>query len=303
MKKLLFFLFLVTAATALDAQPTLKGNWLNGKSVNYLELTFDGNGNGYQNGAPFKYWVREGKYFEEIGDTVYTYNYVLDGNTLTLTEGGIEGDLKFIRGQMGYWGPAGTKDARLLGLWVNEADTFSFQADGSGQLKGEKFQYQAGGQLLHLEYSGWGTKDYAYAVIQDTLLLSADNQIYRLQRQPGSGVPEIDLPLSPPADAQGIVGEWTSYGEETIEEAFEQGDEFLSRYLYLDELGNADLIFLEFGSYPGTYKYDGEQFHINIRSIGRITYKIEKRNHPETGAPLILLDGKAFVGRFGHAPW
>jgi hypothetical protein len=36
---------------------------------------------------------------------------------------------------------------------------------------------------------------------------------------------------------------------------------------------------------------------------GKITYPFEKRNHPKTGDPMIVLDGDAYVTAYRKNPW
>ena len=45
----------------------------------------------------------------------------------------------------------------------------------------------------------------------------------------------------------------------------------------------------------GTWSVSGSTLVANSRSRGRQVYTLEKRNHPKTGDPMLMVDGDAFV--------
>jgi hypothetical protein len=53
----------------------------------------------------------------------------------------------------------------------------------------------------------------------------------------------------------------------------------------------------------GTWSVSGGTLIANSRSRGRQVYTLEKRNHPKTGDPMLMVDGDAFVTYTQRRPW
>jgi len=53
----------------------------------------------------------------------------------------------------------------------------------------------------------------------------------------------------------------------------------------------------------GTWSVTGSTLTAHSRARGTLTFSLEKRNHPKTGDPMILLDGDAFVTYSPRSPW
>lgn len=65
----------------------------------------------------------------------------------------------------------------------------------------------------------------------------------------------------------------------------------------------------EYGSFAsqesdsGTWSVTATTITANSRSQGAMTFSLEKRNHPKTGDPMLVLDGDAYVTYNQRAPW
>jgi hypothetical protein len=53
----------------------------------------------------------------------------------------------------------------------------------------------------------------------------------------------------------------------------------------------------------GTWSVSGATLTAQSRAQGRLTFSLEKRNHPKTGDPMLVLDGDAFVTYSPRSPW
>jgi len=53
----------------------------------------------------------------------------------------------------------------------------------------------------------------------------------------------------------------------------------------------------------GTWTATETTFTAQSRSKGTVVFTMEKRNHPKTGDPMLVMNGQAFVTYFQHVPW
>ncbi|HEV2883666.1 MAG TPA: hypothetical protein VGW36_02350, partial [Pyrinomonadaceae bacterium] len=53
----------------------------------------------------------------------------------------------------------------------------------------------------------------------------------------------------------------------------------------------------------GTWRVAGRTLTANSRARGTLNFTLEKRNHPKTGDPMLVLDGDAFVTYSPRSPW
>jgi len=53
----------------------------------------------------------------------------------------------------------------------------------------------------------------------------------------------------------------------------------------------------------GTWDCDGNNDYEDSRTLGSETYPLEKRNHPKTGDPMLVLDADAYVTYSPRTPW
>jgi len=53
----------------------------------------------------------------------------------------------------------------------------------------------------------------------------------------------------------------------------------------------------------GTWTATETTLTAHSRLKGTIVFTLDKRNHPKTGDPMLVLDGQAFVTYYRHAPW
>jgi hypothetical protein len=53
----------------------------------------------------------------------------------------------------------------------------------------------------------------------------------------------------------------------------------------------------------GTWKLNGNTINVVSASEGAISYPFQKKNHPKTGDPMIVIDGDAYVTYYQKSPW
>ena len=53
----------------------------------------------------------------------------------------------------------------------------------------------------------------------------------------------------------------------------------------------------------GTWRVLGNNLIVNSQTQGQITYQFSKQNHPKTGDPMIVINGRAFVTFYQKPSW
>jgi hypothetical protein len=110
--------------------------------------------------------------------------------------------------------------------------------------------------------------------------------------------------------SQEFVGKWcymsniyASNGGSMKNECFTLNADGTYSYQYESSSSNAYGSVASQDSDQGTWKVAGNQLHALSTKGTSSVYNFEKKNHPKTGDPMIVLEGRAFVTAYNKAPW
>lgn len=321
---------------AVGSQP-LAGVWTYEGGGASLTLLLKSDGTGEFNGTELA-WQAKGatltlsmKGFQPVA-----YAFVLAKSALTLSGGDLAEAITFTRAGSGAAGsPAGpgpstatqppppaaspaegSKVAGLEGIWEGYGETIEFRPGGAAIYLGQAMRYTVSGSTLTL-VSGAQSLPLGFAVNNNQLILTVNGA--RLVYSRSSAVAGASAPSAATASGRGIiapelVGTWayvdvTSTNTGGISSSARIVINADGTYLYQSEgsisVNTPDLSggTASQGADRGTWRLDGDILHVQSQTYGAVDYRLEKRNHPKTGDPMIVLDGKAYVTYYQKAPW
>ena len=207
----------------------------------------------------------------------------------------------------------------VAGVWSNsEAGTLILNQDGTGSLNGSGFEYAVEGGVLYAVDNS-GLYSFNYKVSGDKLTLSGDLfPTPMVFSKSGSGSSGIKMG-SPAAGGgggidQSIVGTWCWTNAQNTSNATSSNTRCViikgdGTYNYTYEGSISGYGGGYYGgsnnqdSDHGTWRLNGNQIQVNSAKEGQAVYSFEKRNHPKTGDPMIIIDGDAYVTYYQKAPW
>jgi len=264
-----------------------------------------------------------------IGDK--THRWTLDGNVIVFTGGGealrvpfeLQGDTwtwKFPEGQLVLTRGAGAGSAvapasplqAITGNWQGPNGAAQINPDGTAMVGGVSYRYVYNGSQLTLSGPD-GTYVATVAAQGDSMTWTVNGKTLAFQRATpawtlggGSGTGAI-LPE--------LVGKWcdmstlnNSTGVMSRSACFTLLADGTYQYAAESGASGATAAGAPYGTASqdddtGTWKATADSITATSRKTGVRTFRLEKRNHPKTGDPMLVLDGQAFVTAFRKAPW
>lgn len=197
---------------------------------------------------------------------------------------------------------SGTEEKGIVGTWKNERSTISFDANGMATIGGQKYRYKASDDVITVTGND-GTMEMPYRLEDDELTITVNNQKAVFQRVKKSKSDGGNV-------AQELVGKWCYMSNVTSGNGGRMSNRCITlredgTYEYYSETNssgdNGSTSSQESDS--GTWNATEDTITANSQSQGRKTYSLEKRNHPKTGDPMIVIDGDAYVTYAQRAPW
>lgn len=323
--------FCSTVVLARQQQPTaLSGSWEGSYGGQQLALVLKADGTGTLNGQPFSYSVRGRNLVAEAGGETYVYSFSLEGDRLTVSGGVFEGSsVTFTRkgagggatggggrssdsggvrqsGSGGGSRAAGAGGGGLVGIWRSSEATVQIKEDGTLVLNGDALSYKVRGNMITLS-SPEGSVDIPFKLAGDTLTVEFEGREIVYKRLAEG---EEESSAAGGGRPRELVGKWcyqssvnTGSGGRMSNICFELTAD--GRYTYQGETSSSGP-----AASSASQEYDEGTWTATATTItahsrgGRVTtYKLEKRNHPKTGDPMLVLDGDAFVTFYQRPPW
>ena len=309
----LFQLFLIALiSTSVSAQqPPLVGSWQN-PDVG-LKVTFNADGTGVLDGAPIKYTVRGAQLVVDEAGTINTYAFKMEGNVLTVSGGNLDMPLRFIR-DTNSGGFARRKNDQghpkpsegLVGHWKSSEATVQIKDDGTLILNGSPFRYEVKGKNIIIG-NDEGVMQFPFELSGDTLNVQVDGRTVVYRRLSEDQAQSF---ASTGSNPQELVGKWCYMSNVNST----GGGRMSNRCFTLYENGTYEYYAETSSSGPiassasqesdsGTWSASGGTITANSRSRGTLVFQLEKRNHPKTGDPMLVLDGDAYVTYSPRQPW
>jgi hypothetical protein len=262
-----------------------------------------------------------------IGDK--THRWTLDGNVIVFSGGGEalrvpfelqgntwtwkfpDGQLVLTRGAAAAAPPASPLQA-ITGNWQGPNGAAQINPDGTAMVGGIPYRYVYSGNQLTLSGPD-GTYVATVAAQGDSMTWTVNGKTLAFQRATaawplggGSGTGAI-LPE--------LVGKWcdmstlnNSTGVMSRSACFTLLADGSYHYAAESGASGATAAGAPYGTASqdddaGTWKATADTITATSRKTGVRTFRLEKRNHPKTGDPMLVLDGQAFVTAFQKAPW
>jgi hypothetical protein len=305
-------------------QSELAGTWEYRQGSATLVMALARDGSATLQGKLFKYTATANRLalIDESG-AVSLYTFQLNGDELTLVGERSLGRMKFVRTAKAVDIPAQLhpdppftpsrranppkdEEEGLAGKWQSQAMTVEIFDDGTLTINGDKFRYRVDGRFITLA-NDEGTLRVEFQLTGDTLttLYQGERTVYQRVRR-GIRSTERSGGSNPPE----LFGKWCYMSNVTANNGGRMSNTCFTLYPngtydYYSETSSSN----PYGgtssqsSDSGTWSVSGATLIANSRSQGRVVYTLEKRNHPKTGDPMLMVDGDAFVTYTQRPPW
>jgi hypothetical protein len=300
----------------------LSGSWQAKDGQLVIRLTLNPNGTGTLDDAPIKYQVRGAQLIVDEAGTINRYTFKLNGEVLVVSGGDLDSALTFTRqgtGRgLGGRRSQGTtekqnpepepKEKGLAGRWQSSEATVQINEDGTLVLNGETLRYSVKANIITLA-NNEGAIQLPFQLAGDTLRVQVDGRTVVYKRLSGEQAVAGAGPVAGMLPAE-LFGKWCYMSNVNAG----NGGRMSNRCFTLYENGTYEYYSETSSSGPvassasqesdsGTWSATGNTITRNSRSQGTATYSLEKRNHPKTGDPMIVLDGDAYVTYGQRRPW
>jgi len=287
----------------------LTGVWHNNEFGYQMTLIMNADGSGEFDGDEIKYTAQNGVFSLTIvqQQTTQNYKYTLSGNSLTLSGGDLEQPITMTRAGTGTQenvsstvsASDGVVDQSLVGIWSGNNESMEFKADGTCSYNGNTFKYTtSNGQITLITQQG--SAIIPYMVKAGQLIITANGQQFTYNKGAANKQPASTGNKTLP---QELAGHWcvmNSTANSFSSECIQLNPD--GTYIYTSEssrsVNTPDIVggTSSQGGDRGTWWMEGERLFYNSPTYGTGSYRLEKRNHPKnTGDPMIVLDGKAYV--------
>lgn len=333
MKTLTLFITLtfITGSTfaqigAKTQQGKIHGIWQNDEFGYQMTLMLDANGSGEFDGEAITFTTQGNTLSITQGGIKNTYTYALQGNTLTLSGGDLDKAITFRKGGgASVPAPANTNTTTpgtaqsatgLVGVWSGNHETIEFKDNGQVGYLGQDYPYQVSGNYVTVQ-TQQGNLIMAYSITGDQLHLTINNQTVTYSKGKGGVAATGTRPQGNAGNNQidqSMVGKWCYVNVTTTNSGGVSNDECFAlngdgTYQYHSERSMS----VNTNAYAGgtasqnddrgTWWVSGNRLYYNSQTRGQGSYQFEKRNHPKTGDPMIVIEGTSYVTFYNKSPW
>jgi hypothetical protein len=308
-------------SAAAQQEPGLVGSWQTKDSSVVIRVTFNLDGTGTLDGTPVKYSVRGDTLTVNEEGTINNYTFKLTVDELVVSGGNVKQPLTFVRDNTNTKGFGKRRDAAageqqepkakeqgIVGRWQSSEATVQINDDGTLNLNGDTYRYAVKGNNITLA-NNEGALTFSFKLSGDTLQVLVDGRLVTYKRLTGSASVE-NMGGASAKNPRELVGKWcymsnvnASGGGRMSNSCFtlyENGN-----YEYYSETSSSGPVASSASqeSDSGTWSVSGGTLTAHSRARGTLTFSLQKRNHPKTGDPMIVLDGDAFVTYSPRSPW
>jgi len=319
----------------MEQKSGIAGHWRNSSMGFNMDLILGANGKGEFDGTAIS-WVFAGNTLTIAeGQVKNNYQAKLNGDALTLSGGDLDGAITFNRAGAEKAGlsakpetpapnTAATGLAALAGTWTAQNEEISFSTDGKMIYNGTPLTCTVQGNLILVQAPA-GTIQFQYTISGNHLTLTSDNlNAMYVRKAAGTGGGTAAKGTAQQAaggtiDAS-LVGKWSYVGTANNLSGTFSNEEYITlkadgTYEYYSETSGTASGSNMYGNQTysggmasqsadrGTWRVNGNTIIANSQKNGVKVYQLQKRNHPKTGDPMIVLDGTAYVTYYQKAPW
>lgn len=205
---------------------------------------------------------------------------------------------------------AGSQATALVGRWTSDEATVEIRADGTLTINGDEFAYKVKNSVITV-YNDEGVMRFPFELDGDQMIVQVEDRevVYtRAKGKNNSGGTTRGAGGANPAE---LVGKWCYManvngggGNTRMSNRcftlYENGT-----YEYYSESSsggsNGSAVWQESDS--GRWSATATTLTAYSKNNGTITYSLQKRNHPKTGDPMLVVDGDAFVTFYQRQLW
>ncbi|HEY3429252.1 MAG TPA: hypothetical protein VGK39_01165 [Cyclobacteriaceae bacterium] len=307
-------------------QNKIQGTWLNNSFGYQMTLILNADGSGEFDGEAIKYTTKENKFNMTIvaEQQTISYNYNLQGNSLTVSGGDLEAPVTFTRNgsvtettsvAQNKVGASVAVDKSLIGVWSGNNETIEFTSNGHCVYTGQTYPYEISGSNITLQTSQGGFV-MAYMVKGNLLSLTVNGQTIQYTKgKSATAQNKAQTTGSGKRVAQELVGKWCYVNVNSTNSGGSSSQQCITlkadgTYEYYGESSRSVNTNAYSGgtssqsSDHGTWTYDGVRvYYTSSAGAGSGSYSLEKRNHPKNNDPMIVLDGVTYVTFYQKDPW
>lgn len=213
--------------------------------------------------------------------------------------------------------------SQLLGYWVSSEAVVEFRPKSVLVINGESYEWALLGKLLLIS-KGEDTTDVPFQLKDDKLTVTIEGRKVVYTRSDKEEAEEALATLARRAGSKGaasndgggggtpqdLVGKWCYQANVQAQGGGRQSDICFTlkadgSYEYYGEASNSNPYggsnsqSLDYGRWSAT----ATSLTARSNSGKTTTYTLERRNHPGTGDPMLIVDGDAFVTFYQKRPW
>ena len=327
---LLLPVYVYSQIGAKTQQNKIHGVWQNTSNGQQMTLILNTDGSGEFDGSEIKFTTQTNKLSIVADGKTTNYTYALQGNSLTISGGDIDGKVVFTRsGATPEASPTTTQSAvstnTIVGIWAGNNETIEFTKANKCVYQGQVFSYQTANNTVTIQ-TAQGNLSMPYAVNGNQLSLTINGQTFYYAKNgaapdPGATANANRNTTSQPQGngngnvAQELVGKWCYVNVSNYNSGASSSEQCITlkadgTYEYYSESSRSVNTNAYSGgtnsqnSDRGTWSYDGSRiYYTSSMGAGSGSYLLEKRNHPKNNDPMIVLDGQTYVTQYQKAPW
>jgi len=332
---LLFSFTLHIASAQIGAkanqQNSLAGTWSSTQFGFEMTLMLNPDNTGEFDGAALTYSVNGNSLILNTEGQETTYQFELQVNQLTLSGGDLDSKIAFTRKAqikndnqvpppVEHATATTSETPSIIGSWSGGGEVLEFKSDGQCLISGQSIAYQYTAPFIELNGPGGSVKIESKFTDKDHLNLNVNgnwvsyaragatssNAQGQTSNASGSTSGQIDMSM---------VGKWCY----TNINSYNQGSSYSSNcitlnadgtYVYVNE-SERSVNTSDFsggtagqGNDAGKWWVQGDRIYYNSPTKGQGSFHFEKRNHPKnTGDPMLVIEGTAYVTAYAKAPW
>lgn len=317
---------------AKTQQNKLQGIWHNNDFGYQMTLMLNADGSGEFDGESIRYSSQANKLQITQQGITNHYTFTLQQNSLTLSGGDLDAPITFTRSgaeqtatqashssqQSQPSAPATASasnasiPAELIGVWSGNGEMLEFKKEGQVVYQGQTYPFQVSNGHI-IAQTPQGTYMYQYAISGDELSFSGNGQTVKYKRGTAGAVKAVPKAGEAKVVPE-LVGKWcyikvstSGTGGSMSNECYTLKADGTYEYYYESSRSvNTGDMYGGTASQDGdrgTWSFDGMNLHYNSNTKGSGSYTLEKRNHPKTGDPMIVLNGYTYVTYFNKTPW
>ena len=204
------------------------------------------------------------------------------------------------------------QDSALLGTWYSEKGAVVFNKNGTLVFNNVSYQYTAAKGVLTIS-GAEGVAVFSYQLSQGALTFTANDgtrTVYTRKQTASSSSNAAKPSGSSRAGSGDISGKWcymsniyASNGGSMSNRCFTLNPN--GTYGYYGESSSSG----QYGSSAsqssdqGTWTATATTLTANSSRNGKRTYRLEKKNHPKTHDPMLVIEGEAYVTYYQKPSW